>query len=78
MVPGDPARLAAGPQGTQATYDKIRVEFGLDDPLVVQYWHYLTGLFRGDCGEHRLFPPAGADRSRRLLAGHVKLVIIPM
>jgi len=50
VVPGDPARLAAGPQGTQATYEQIRVEFGLDDPLVVQYWHYLTGLFQGDWG----------------------------
>lgn len=50
VVPGDPARLAAGPQGTQATYEKIRADFGLDDPLLVQYWHYLTGLVQGDWG----------------------------
>ncbi len=50
VVPGDPARLAAGPQGTQATYEQIRAEFGLDDPLLVQYWHYLTGLLQGDWG----------------------------
>ncbi len=50
VVPGDPARLAAGPQGTQATYDQIRAEFGLDDPLLVQYWHYFTGLLTGDWG----------------------------
>jgi peptide/nickel transport system permease protein len=50
VVPGDPARLASGPQGTQATYEQIRAEFGLDDPLVVQYWHYLTDLLGGDWG----------------------------
>jgi peptide/nickel transport system permease protein len=50
VVPGDPARLAAGPQGTQAMYEQIRADFGLDDPLVVQYWHYLTGLLQGDWG----------------------------
>ncbi len=50
VVPGDPARLAAGPQGTQAIYEQIRADFGLDDPLIVQYWHYLTGLLTGDWG----------------------------
>ena len=28
----------------------FRREFGLDDPLPVQYWNYLTGLLRGDWG----------------------------
>jgi peptide/nickel transport system permease protein len=50
VVPGDPARLAAGPQGTQDMYEKIRADFGLDDPLVIQYWHYLTDLLGGDWG----------------------------
>lgn len=50
LVPGDPARLAVGPQGTQQMYEQLRKEFGLDDPLPVQYWHYLTGLLSGDWG----------------------------
>jgi peptide/nickel transport system permease protein len=51
VVPGDPARLAAGPQATQAMYEQLRDEFGLDDPLPVQYWHYVTGLLQGDWGD---------------------------
>jgi peptide/nickel transport system permease protein len=51
VVPGDPARLAAGPQGTQAMYEQLREEFGLDDPLPVQYWNYVTGLLEGDWGQ---------------------------
>ncbi|HWV36266.1 MAG TPA: ABC transporter permease [Thermomicrobiales bacterium] len=50
LVPGDPARLAVGPQGTQQMYEQVRAEFGLDDPLPVQYWHYVTGLIQGDWG----------------------------
>src|SRR5215204_383482 len=50
IVPGDPARLAAGAQATQEMYEQIRLEFGLDDPLPVQYWNYLSGLFQGDWG----------------------------
>jgi peptide/nickel transport system permease protein len=50
IVPGDPARLAAGAQATPEMYAQIRQEFGLDDPLPVQYWNYLSGLFQGDWG----------------------------
>ncbi|RIK43538.1 MAG: peptide ABC transporter, partial [Chloroflexi bacterium] len=50
VVPGDPALLAAGPQANEAMVQQIREEFGLDDPLPVQYWNYLTGLAEGDWG----------------------------
>jgi peptide/nickel transport system permease protein len=50
LVPGDPARLAAGPQATQQMYEQIRDEFGLDDPLPVQYGNYVKGLVQGDWG----------------------------
>ncbi len=50
IVPGDPARLAAGAQATPEMYEQIRREFGLDQPIPVQYWNYLTGLFQGDWG----------------------------
>lgn len=50
IVPGDPARLAAGPQASKAMYEQIRQEYGLDNSLPVQYWTYLTGLAHGDWG----------------------------
>jgi hypothetical protein len=37
MVPGDPIRLAAGPQATAEQIHKLQEEFGLDKPLPVQY-----------------------------------------
>lgn len=50
LLPGDPVALAAGPNATQAEIAAYAAEFGLDRPVVVQYWHYLTGLLTGDFG----------------------------
>ena len=50
LVPGDPVRLAAGPQATGEQIRKLEEEFGLDKPLPVQYLSYMKGIFRGDLG----------------------------
>ena len=50
VVPGDPAGLAAGPQATPAIKEALRRDFGLDQPLPVQYLRYVGGLLRGDWG----------------------------
>lgn len=51
IVPGDPVGLAAGPQATEEIKAALRVEFGLDQPLPLQYVNYMAGLFQGDWGE---------------------------
>ncbi|MDR7464774.1 MAG: ABC transporter permease [Armatimonadota bacterium] len=50
-VPGDPARLIAGPEATQTELEAVRREWGLDAPLPVQYLQYLSRVARGDLGE---------------------------
>lgn len=50
MLPGDPVALAAGPNATPAEIAAYGKEFGLDRPLIEQYWRYATGLLRGDWG----------------------------
>jgi len=50
VAPGDPARMAAGPEATKEQIEMVRKEFGLDRSLPVQYALYLKGLFRGDLG----------------------------
>jgi peptide/nickel transport system permease protein len=49
-LPADPAVLIAGRSGTPATVAAIRHELGLDQPLVLQFLHYLAGILRGDLG----------------------------
>ncbi|HST95506.1 MAG TPA: ABC transporter permease [Microvirga sp.] len=51
LLPGDPIQLAAGPNASPAEIADLAKEFGLDQPLPVQYWTYATGLITGDWGE---------------------------
>jgi peptide/nickel transport system permease protein len=50
IAPGDPAKLAAGPDATEEMVQVIRKEFSLDKPLTVQYINYMKSLIRGDFG----------------------------
>jgi len=50
MLPGDPARLAAGPDADQATVELVRKELGLDLPLPQQFVRYFTHMLQGDLG----------------------------
>lgn len=50
VAPGDPASLAAGPDATPEMRQRIREEFGLDKPMPVQLWIYVSGVVEGDLG----------------------------
>ncbi|VVE90575.1 glutathione ABC transporter permease GsiC [Pandoraea bronchicola] len=50
MLPGDPARLAAGPQADEATVALVRQDLGLDKPLLTQFTNFITHAVRGDFG----------------------------
>jgi peptide/nickel transport system permease protein len=49
-MPADPARMLAGRSATAQTVESIRRELGLDQPLLMQFWNYLSGLLQGDLG----------------------------
>lgn len=50
IIPGDPARLMAGPRASKSAVEKIRDKYGLNDPLPQQYFNYVGNLFQGDLG----------------------------
>ena len=50
MLPGDPARLIAGPEADAQVVAMVREQLGLDRPLHVQFWHYITSVLQGDFG----------------------------
>lgn len=49
-IPGDPAVLMLGPQASKSSIHALRIELGLNQPLPVQFWIYLKGLFHGNLG----------------------------
>jgi len=50
LVPGDPAQILAGEVATAQDIARIRAEYGLDKPLVVQFGHFVWNAARGDFG----------------------------
>lgn len=50
VIPGDPARIALGPNATPEQVERIRAEMHLDEPIPVQYGFFLRDLARGDLG----------------------------
>ena len=50
LLPGDPARLIAGPEADSQVIELVRQQLGLDRPLHVQFWHYMTNVLQGDFG----------------------------
>ena len=50
LLPGDPAKTLAGVEATVEEVEAIREEWGLNDPLIIQYGNYMKDLLRGDMG----------------------------
>ena len=50
LVPGDPAEVLGGQEASKADIDRIRKEYGLDQPLVAQYARFIGNAVRGDLG----------------------------
>ncbi|PZW50851.1 peptide/nickel transport system permease protein [Humitalea rosea] len=54
LIPGDPAAAIAGISATPAQLAQLRVDLGLDQPLLVQLLRYYEGLVQGDLGRSLL------------------------
>ncbi|TWG79694.1 glutathione transport system permease protein [Cupriavidus gilardii J11] len=50
LLPGDPARLAAGPEADAATVELVRKDLGLDKPLPEQFVTFFANALQGEFG----------------------------
>jgi peptide/nickel transport system permease protein len=50
LIPGDPAQILAGDMATPQAVADLRAQWGLDQPLPMQYFTYLRNLLVGDLG----------------------------
>ncbi len=50
LSPGDPVRIMLGPYATPETVAALRAQYGLDQPLPLQYFSWLGNIARGDLG----------------------------
>ncbi|HAH13270.1 MAG TPA: ABC transporter permease, partial [Pantoea agglomerans] len=50
LLPGDAAQMILGQNATPETVAALRQQLGLDQPLLMRYFHWLTGMVQGDFG----------------------------
>ena len=50
VAPGDPVMAMVGERADEATIARLRDELRLNDPLPVQFGHYVAGIAKGDLG----------------------------
>lgn len=50
IIPGDPTAKILGMEASQAQIDALRIELGLDQPVLVRYLDWLGNFVRGDFG----------------------------
>jgi peptide/nickel transport system permease protein len=78
LMPGDPARLAAGPHAPTQAVDIMRHQLGLDKPVYVQYYLYMASLFRGDLGTSIMDRTPVAQEMLARWSGTIELTIVAM
>jgi peptide/nickel transport system permease protein len=54
-IPGDPARILLGTRSTPEAIARIRAQFGLDEPLWLQYLYFIKNMFNGEMGTSILY-----------------------
>ena len=51
LIPGDPAAMMLGANATPEQIDQLRQTWGLDQPLIVQFYRYFANFLQGNLGE---------------------------
>jgi peptide/nickel transport system permease protein len=55
LLPGDPATTMAGEERDPAAIAAIKAKYRLDEPIPVQYYYWVKGVFAGNLGESLRF-----------------------
>jgi peptide/nickel transport system permease protein len=75
LVPSDPARNIAGPRAGPETIQRVREEYGLDEPVLNQYLTYMRGILRLDFGQSLVSGRPVSDDLRRSVPATAELAL---
>ena len=76
VLPGDIGRNVLGNLASQRDVDAYNKELGLDRPLIVQYWDWITHFLRGDLGTSLQYHVPVSDLLGPSLANSLKLAAV--
>jgi len=80
LAPGDPVKIMLGPRANEETIQRVRAELGLDRPLPVQYFSWISRIMTGDWGRsiqlrRRVFPLVTSRFRSTALLGFSSLLL---
>lgn len=78
IAPGNPAMMVLPDGASQEAIKAMEVKLGLDQPMVVQYFRYIGGVFKGDLGTSIIYKLPVKDLIFQRLPATFKLTIITM
>jgi ABC-type dipeptide/oligopeptide/nickel transport system permease component len=77
-IPGDPARLAAGPYADAEVIEELQEKMGLNDPVYVQYFRYISGIAQGELGNSLYSQQPVIEDLKRYFPATLELTLFSM
>ncbi len=75
LVPGDPVTAMLPPEATLVDIQHLREVYGLDKPILVQFWLWLVQLFHGNLGTSLMFHEPVVDVIARRFPATLELAV---
>ena len=76
VLPGDPGRAILGPLAAESSVRALDHQLGVDRPLLVQYWTWITGILHGNFGMSTQFRAPVEPYIRAALVNSLKLAAL--
>jgi peptide/nickel transport system permease protein len=78
LTNANPAAAVLGETATPADIARMKHQFGLDQPLLVQYWHWITGALHGDLGQSYFTSIPVADSIKQTVPVDLSLTLLAL
>lgn len=75
---GDPVTLLAPLDASPQDVERIKAMYGLDQPIFVQYWHFLVNAAQGDLGDSFRYHQPAMDLVLEKLPNTIRLALFSM
>lgn len=78
LAPGDPAAAYLGDKATPENVAQLRQAWGLDEPMIIQYLQFLTGLLAGDFGQSFIFQTSVLELLKLRMPATLLLMLVSL
>ena len=76
ILPTDPVLAVVGDRASEEVYQAMRIKMGLDQPLLTQFWTFLSGILQGDFGNSLMTSRPVIEDIRRFFPATLELATV--